>query len=291
MKYLGSFLNGQSRTWLDTALESGKSNVQELVDISSGICYQYGSYNDVIMSWRNEIPVSSFLEHADLLVSFYEKPPAALDVLLKERRHKHGLVFCPYCGKPVEPDTLDHFLPKGKWPEFSIFPDNLVPQCRDCAPIKGNFYFCNMSGSAMFLHPFYFNLLDEVYFSIRASLNHEDNQITISIKLGTRAEVDDEQKQRIRLHAKSLNIKERVVNYCHKEITAWKRRLSRTRFDFRLALEQRLSEIPESDKGSDWESALYLALIQNQEIIDYMNSLAVSERVDRVNHNEIEFDF
>lgn len=38
---------------------------------------------------------------------------------------------CPYCGhRRVR--QLDHFLPKSKYPSFSVSPLNLVPSCSDC---------------------------------------------------------------------------------------------------------------------------------------------------------------
>jgi len=43
---------------------------------------------------------------------------------------------CPYCGIG-EPVTLDHYLPKGIFPEFSILPINLVPCCDPCNRNKG----------------------------------------------------------------------------------------------------------------------------------------------------------
>lgn len=39
---------------------------------------------------------------------------------------------CPFCGGIGTPRNLDHFLPKAHFPQFSIFPQNLVPSCRDC---------------------------------------------------------------------------------------------------------------------------------------------------------------
>lgn len=39
---------------------------------------------------------------------------------------------CPFCGGIGDPTNLDHFLPKAEYPQFSIYPSNLVPSCRDC---------------------------------------------------------------------------------------------------------------------------------------------------------------
>lgn len=65
---------------------------------------------------------------------------------------------CPYCGhRRVR--QLDHFLPKSKYPAFSVTPLNLVPSCSDCNKDK-------LAGDAdqladLPLHP-YFDQIDQV---------------------------------------------------------------------------------------------------------------------------------
>lgn len=39
---------------------------------------------------------------------------------------------CPYCAGIGTPRTLDHYLPKAKFPALSVHPRNLIPACRDC---------------------------------------------------------------------------------------------------------------------------------------------------------------
>ena len=45
--------------------------------------------------------------------------------------------YCQYCGLTYNPRTLDHYLPKGKFPEFSVMCKNLIPCCYDCNELKG----------------------------------------------------------------------------------------------------------------------------------------------------------
>lgn len=58
-----------------------------------------------------------------------EKKPARkiYDALLNSAKGD-----CPFCGGIGTPRNLDHFLPKAHFPQFSVFPQNLVPSCRDC---------------------------------------------------------------------------------------------------------------------------------------------------------------
>lgn len=38
---------------------------------------------------------------------------------------------CPFCGFG-QVNTLDHYLPKAKYPLYSVFPENLIPSCNTC---------------------------------------------------------------------------------------------------------------------------------------------------------------
>lgn len=59
---------------------------------------------------------------------------------------------CPFCGFG-QVTTVDHYLPKSKFPIFSILPYNLVPCCRDCNSNKGDKY--TMDADSQPLHPYY----------------------------------------------------------------------------------------------------------------------------------------
>ncbi|MBN9499646.1 MULTISPECIES: HNH endonuclease [Nitrobacteraceae] len=42
---------------------------------------------------------------------------------------------CPLCGAR-DVKTLDHYLSQSEYPEFAVFPANLVPSCSDCNKVK-----------------------------------------------------------------------------------------------------------------------------------------------------------
>ncbi|MFJ6152184.1 HNH endonuclease [Micromonospora profundi] len=66
--------------------------------------------------------------------------------------------LCPMCGR-VTPTTIDHFLPKSKYPEFSLLSTNLVPVCPDC-----NRYKSTLTGSqsdGRFFHAYYDDISQE----------------------------------------------------------------------------------------------------------------------------------
>lgn len=69
---------------------------------------------------------------------------------------------CSFCGRDAG-DTLDHFYPKTKFPEFSLFLQNLVPCCSNCNTLKDDY----VVGEDIYLiHPFYVCLQKKVLYKI-----------------------------------------------------------------------------------------------------------------------------
>lgn len=72
---------------------------------------------------------------------------------LKRMRKKAGLKSCPVCGSPVT-GSLDHYLPRDLYREFSIMRANLVPACMHCnSSTKGTTV--HGGDPRRFIHPYY----------------------------------------------------------------------------------------------------------------------------------------
>jgi hypothetical protein len=69
------------------------------------------------------------------------------------------LQFCPACGEDGTPNTLDHYLPKQTYPEFSITACNLFPMCDICQGEKLTTT-VNAAGERLFLHPYFDQFID-----------------------------------------------------------------------------------------------------------------------------------
>ena len=63
---------------------------------------------------------------------------------------------CPFCAIG-HVSTLDHYLPKTKYPIFSILPVNLVPSCMDCNKNKGSFVL--LGAEEQTLHPYFDDII------------------------------------------------------------------------------------------------------------------------------------
>jgi len=281
MKIVNSLLTQDERAWLDLALACKKAREASLYDLVDDINEKYSSYHSIVINKESNLPQSVFSARdfeklKQHFIDLYNKPPSKLKNLLIFKRREHTLTSCPYCGNPTIPDTLDHFIPKDLLAEYSIFPNNLVPQCRACAPIKSNKYYSSEHNLVMFAHPFYSSLLDDIYIEVIPSL--QDGQVVFQVKFSTHTESEVDILA-ITLHIKSLKIKERIMMYCDKEIKKWIRKLKKNHFDIEVVLNARYSEHNQHEMRSNWEFVLYKALLENEAVMSFLKSIKPEEKV------------
>lgn len=82
---------------------------------------------------------------------------------LKEKIKNISNVKCPYCGIDT-PSHLDHFLPRTKFPEFSIFAPNLIYVCSICNSKYKSDDVVNQSGERKFFNPYFDDFIDSTKF-------------------------------------------------------------------------------------------------------------------------------
>lgn len=262
--------------WLEAALLSDKENVAILNNLKIRLKKEYLNYNRQIDSHLYPLCQSLFLEakEKEALHDFYISPATSYASKVKARRHEHGLYACPYCGHPFKPDTIDHFIPKEKWPEYSIFPNNLVPQCKYCMPIKGQNYHCKYTLSAMYLHPFYNDILSKINFNVNVEFSSESANFIVGFSA---PELDAQQKERAIRHLQELQVKRRFREYCEETYQRWKHKRRLNKFDVRDSFMARYRENGSGAKIlHNWKAAFYKGILQNQELIDYLDSLPVA---------------
>ncbi|MEL4411341.1 hypothetical protein [Shewanella algae] len=75
-------------------------------------------------------------------------------------------IRCPHCGCS-KVTCLDHYLPKEKFPLFSIYPKNLIPTCKDCNEAKGTYASNDYKESL--LNPYFDDLYSTKWLGARVS--------------------------------------------------------------------------------------------------------------------------
>lgn len=78
------------------------------------------------------------------------------DLILSGANHRK----CPFCGLGTA-STLDHFLPKRRFPALSVTPSNLVPSCVWCQGNKAEYF--GTTKDQQLLHPYFDNFEDQIW--------------------------------------------------------------------------------------------------------------------------------
>lgn len=125
------------------AIRDGKQGEREdiLLALSSSLRNRYAQYEQHRMSLEH-IPAAEppfDKQQQDALRHCYDSKTVVLSRLrqqILQRQSNIARSKCQYCGID-SPGTFDHYLPCTHFPEFSVYPDNLVPCCHACNSQRG----------------------------------------------------------------------------------------------------------------------------------------------------------
>jgi hypothetical protein len=87
---------------------------------------------------------------------------------------------CPFCSIS-ESSTLDHYLPKEQFPEFSVFPANLIPSCGVCNTRKRDLILDEETDVRLFLHPCFDPIPDVEFLTVHTRM--EADALILSYRL------------------------------------------------------------------------------------------------------------
>lgn len=208
--------------YLKGKLERAKPLMSEsFIDYSSkAILQELYSLKDHSKNKNNDPKVILELLHSELTyiyTNFFSKlGKPARQVYDKIMINANGI--CPYCGIGY-PMELDHYLPKSKFPQFSIFPLNLVPSCEQCNKSGKGANFAKNKGEQI-LHPY---LDDSLYYDnrwISAKLENDGSgYITINYYSNPPDNWDDIHKDRVGTHFLTFNLRQRYSTLAGEELS------------------------------------------------------------------------
>lgn len=126
---------------------------------------------------------------------------------------------CPFCGTG-KLEEVDHYIPKEHYPEFTLFPLNLIPICNKCNKKKSD-KFIDGSNGRMFIN-FYTDDMDSVDFlSVTITFNPTDVKKSTKIKYTADFSlITDTYLQKIvKHHYKELDLIKRYEEAANEEIS------------------------------------------------------------------------
>lgn len=178
---------------------------------------------------------------------------------------------CPFCGIS-ESSTIDHYLPKEQYPEFSVFPKNLVPSCAVCNTRKRDRILDEGTNVRMFLHPCYDAVPEVAFLSVRARMVVD--ALILSYRLMQPAGMSAQTFQHLQSHFNELNLADRYrrmgLEHLGGQYPALRRAYGVGEDAQRVAakLTEGAEDFEEVSGPNYWLSKLYRALAANEDFCD-----------------------
>ncbi|CUJ06286.1 hypothetical protein [Achromobacter xylosoxidans] len=132
-----------------------------------------------------------------------------------EKLRERTLQLCPACGEDGTPNTLDHYLPKNGFPDYSITAANLFPMCDICQGKKLEQALSN-NNERLFLHPYFDTFLDQQVLQLEIG---EPYTAPTSISLIAHQHLPIHLQQLVSRHIEKLGLIERYSHFFRQEYT------------------------------------------------------------------------
>jgi 5-methylcytosine-specific restriction endonuclease McrA len=168
---------------------------------------------------------------------------------------------CPLCSIR-DADTLDHYLPKTKYPIFSVTPITLVPACSTCNKDKLTAF--PKSSEDQTLHPYFDNVENDAW--IKGSIIETD-PISFNFSPSPPSHWADILQKRAISHFHSYKLNSVFAAYANDEFRA--RRLHLVKL-FRLNPDELKKQLQDSHDSAlemgknTWRVIMYEALLSNE---------------------------
>lgn len=186
-----------------------------------------------------------------------------------EALRDHDLDICPACGSPTPPETLDHYLPKGRYPQFAITPVNLTPMCDPCQRRKKE-----KTGNAVsprfFIHPYFdaFSLPQILQLEVAAPF------ATPTFSLTPHPDLTVEETALVTTHMRELQVARRYVRFFRNEHRRLLRNVSKMRSTGLVVVDNIAAwqEGHAHPTTNSWHHLFYDAVTRNTPLVDYLTN-------------------
>lgn len=199
------------------------------------------------------------------------KAGTELHAILDSMRGDHDLKFCPSCGEPGKPGTLDHYLPKAKYPELSIVLVNLTPLCEACQNKKGTSDI-DGDGNKLFIHPYYDPIEDVALCLNIAEPYNSPSAFTVEVDQG----VCEHIRSLFERHLTEIKFRERFEEFCIDEysdlLTIFTEERTEDNPDSAERIIKRFLTKNGRQSPNRWEAIFYRGVLANTNLLEYLDN-------------------
>jgi 5-methylcytosine-specific restriction endonuclease McrA len=190
----------------------------------------------------------------------YDAERNELYSMIKGNQHGEPKTRCQYCGIG-EATTLDHYIPRDQYPEFSVFILNLVLACAHCNNKKLNVWRDN--GETVFIHLYHDEL--ELNQFLSCSVVLRNGEFVPDFRLVNLGAISQSLFRRIEEHFRRLQLFTRFVECSVTYVTEVRNNLLASQFMFtrtqkRGLLQRQAALIGRTYGLNNWRTALHEGL-------------------------------
>lgn len=177
--------------FLEDIIKSKKSpNKARMQRLKDRICQCYEDYrskaeidalNELNPQWEYDEANKS--TDGAFLYSQYDNSKTSINSLRNKIIEANGgcvLLKCPICEVGFAKE-LDHYIPRALYPEYSVFPHNLIPICHECNNKKGELW-CGDNHERLIFNAYYDTVATDELYEIRFDFNKGLPFIHLSIR-------------------------------------------------------------------------------------------------------------
>lgn len=170
--------------------------------------------------------------------------------------------LCPLCSHR-EATTLDHYLPKSKYPRLSIVPINLIPSCKDCNTGKLADYPIGPNDET--LHPYYDNIENVLWLN---AIVNKTTPVSLSFNVKPPASWDTLLTNRVISHLDCFNLNILYATQAARRLSGMKYNLEKifSSGAAQAGIEKYLADEVASNAAvnlNSWETAMFKALSED----------------------------
>lgn len=164
--------------------------------------------------------------------------------------------LCPYCCQ-IRASTLDHYLDKASYPQFSVTPINLIPACKDCNHNKAA-YSKPQDTSTEIINPYYDNV-DQDSWLIATII--KSNAPVVEYSVSPPANWNVKLKTKLQRHFEVMDLKKMYGTHAASDLSGLRKNLLKVESaGGMIGVKEYLSDLADSRRAThlnSWQTALY----------------------------------
>ncbi len=184
----------------------------------------------------------------------------------------HMQSICPHCGLDT-PSTLDHYLPKATFPEFSILPINLMPMCHKCNAIKNANWLENKLRTS--INIYFDDIFDKKFLFAYIIFNSSSLCLpVVEFQVENREGFSEEVYTIIKNHFKTFDLYDRYLTHINSELDITRKIISKSKNEIPFQLQKinlcsKRDSLIETLGVNNWRTCLYDAMYNSDEFINF----------------------